>query len=1312
MGIFNVTIGSINHSTGGQADGYQNYSCAQQTQLSRGLTYPVNISTNPNGNENVRVWIDYNNDGQFDPVNELFFSSDNARQHVGTSRVIPLTAVSNQPLRMRVAADAAISPIPTPCSTPQYSQTEDYAVVLGTNTQRPVAAFTVNTSSACSGSFAFTDQSSRGPASWYWTFGDGATSTQQSPTHTYSTAGSYRVQLRACNANGCDSVAISSAVSWYPPLSVATACAPQTAGYCCGYGITQVSLAGQSHASADGSAGYEDFSCRRRFVVQQGQICPLQVTTGNALPHQVRVYIDYNNNGSFAEPGELVMESLSAVSPAARVGIAGGGITNTPLRMRVVADIVGQAVTSCSAPALGQIEDYSLVITPSPCTGLPAAMPRIDAPQICAGFPATLYYGSPAVAGASLQWQSSADSLTWTNLPLATTDVVVTPPVTATSLYYRVRAVCGSTMRFSPAFRPAPVPLLCYCRPPISNISTCADLSRLGRVWIPGTPLDVPPGDCTTWADDVGRVLSLAPASQTVALQRGGVYQLNAIVPANEDVLGWIDFNRNGLFEPNEYLAFTYTGTRNTQAQTTIRVPTTATLGLTGLRLRLRVLSSSPTFYLNHSCTVEGTGETLDLLVTITPPDCTAFALTGGRVQGPLTFCPGTVPPVSVQSPTPNALLQWQTSTDSLAWTDVAGATAAQLGGPAARYTDSLYVRVRVQCSGRTAYSPAVFLRPDPQLCFCTASSPYVSPTEEVGSIRLANTPLFSQTSPMAYGSYYWFYPPATPGNSATLLAGVSYPVVLQSTSSQVTVPYVMSWLDANNNGRLSAAEAAVLHYRPLPVSDSIATLTMPPATGAARQVRLRTQSLSEWENFTFDNQCSSHTTEIRDFLVTLAPATPSALPLTAGTIQGLTGTGVISNCPGQRVRLTAVGYSRGAALQWQQQVGSGGAWQPIAGATDEVLRSGVLTGPTSFRVEARLGTAQPVLSAAVLVSPTAPCPCQANLGNGFMNSSAGVIKAFALMGKGVHLLNRKQATLPVVNGSRYVDYSLLNDSLHAYLYQGQRYNYVIAALDNPTTASDAGLWADFNRNGIFEASEALGMQAYGGSFTVPTTVSPGPVRVRIRTRTSGGGAHMQASDACTSTFQPSETEDYTFTVAPAPAFTAPIITATGSLAVGGSVQLGTRTALPAGTVVTWEGPGGFTSTQVSPTLTNLTAARSGDYYLTARTASGDFQLTAARRLQIGQGLTTQAAQGPAADIALYPNPTTGLTVLHLAPGAPAFETLRVLSSTGQLLYTQPLTIQNRGTDLPLDLRNQPPGLYLVQLTGRSGINSHKLLLE
>jgi PKD repeat protein len=50
----------------------------------------------------------------------------------------------------------------------------------------------------------FTDQSSNGPTSWSWTFGDGGSSTAASPGHTYTAAGTYTVSLAVTNGDGSD----------------------------------------------------------------------------------------------------------------------------------------------------------------------------------------------------------------------------------------------------------------------------------------------------------------------------------------------------------------------------------------------------------------------------------------------------------------------------------------------------------------------------------------------------------------------------------------------------------------------------------------------------------------------------------------------------------------------------------------------------------------------------------------------------------------------------------------------------------------------------------------------------------------------------------------------------------------------------------------------------------------------------------------------------------------------------------------------------------------------------------------------------
>ncbi len=69
----------------------------------------------------------------------------------------------------------------------------------------PVASFSASpTSGAHPLSVTFTDKSTGYPESWSWDFGDGSTSTDQKPTHTYSAAGKYTVNLTVSNLAGSD----------------------------------------------------------------------------------------------------------------------------------------------------------------------------------------------------------------------------------------------------------------------------------------------------------------------------------------------------------------------------------------------------------------------------------------------------------------------------------------------------------------------------------------------------------------------------------------------------------------------------------------------------------------------------------------------------------------------------------------------------------------------------------------------------------------------------------------------------------------------------------------------------------------------------------------------------------------------------------------------------------------------------------------------------------------------------------------------------------------------------------------------------
>ncbi len=91
-------------------------------------------------------------------------------------------------------------------STGSDTETKTNYIKVNASGVAPIAAFTSSSTTIMAGqSVQFTDQSTNSPTSWSWNFGDGsANSTTQSPSHIYSTAGTYTVTLTATNSTGSD----------------------------------------------------------------------------------------------------------------------------------------------------------------------------------------------------------------------------------------------------------------------------------------------------------------------------------------------------------------------------------------------------------------------------------------------------------------------------------------------------------------------------------------------------------------------------------------------------------------------------------------------------------------------------------------------------------------------------------------------------------------------------------------------------------------------------------------------------------------------------------------------------------------------------------------------------------------------------------------------------------------------------------------------------------------------------------------------------------------------------------------------------
>lgn len=208
-GITNVNFNTINNTTADASEGYKDFTCGTATTVTAGDPILVSVTTGTGGPEDVRMWIDYNNDGSFNNIDELVFISDNKTgNHTGVVQTA-ITAVLNTPLRMRVIDDVAANTINSACYDPANGQAEDYTITFIANAAPPVADFVADQVSVPVGSTVnFTDLTINAPTSWSWTFTGAATttSTDQNPSIVYNTPGVYPVTLTASNGFGNNSI--------------------------------------------------------------------------------------------------------------------------------------------------------------------------------------------------------------------------------------------------------------------------------------------------------------------------------------------------------------------------------------------------------------------------------------------------------------------------------------------------------------------------------------------------------------------------------------------------------------------------------------------------------------------------------------------------------------------------------------------------------------------------------------------------------------------------------------------------------------------------------------------------------------------------------------------------------------------------------------------------------------------------------------------------------------------------------------------------------------------------------------------------
>ncbi len=819
LGIARVQLGTINSATGNFSEGYRDYSCTVGTDLTAGAPYTLTIVTSSTVfRENVRVWIDYDNNGIFNETSELYFSSNNATTHTGANLLVPATAVLNTKLRMRVAADRNNSPFPTPCSTPEYSQTEDYAVTVRANGSAPIAAFTVNDTLTCTGLVQFTDQSTNAPSAWRWNFGDNTTSTQQSPQHQYTAQGIYTVTLIVTNANGTDTLVRPRYVRYNNQVPVAAACTPQTISYCCNYGITRVQFAGINRTSATGSASYEDFTCSSRAAVVAGNTYTLTITTGGTSAHDVRAWLDANGDGQFTA-NELLLTALASTGVTASVTIPATAVGG-PLRLRIIADAVGQVGgTACSPPQNGQAEDYTVVVQQN-------TLPPVAAFAIAPTGPCDL------TKAFTDQSQNAPSSWLW-YFGDGTTSTVQNPThAYGQSGTFTVSLVVtngfgrDSVAQVNAVF--VTIPCRTYCVP--TNLQTQSiwisqvQLAQINR----SSGLD--PGAYAVTYDSPARLTQGRSETLTVSTVIGG-----GMGQPFFTTTAWIDYDQNGTWDASERVMQLQGDPNNATLQQLITVPTAALVGPT----MMRVITTRNNGLANNPCPPSGAPgiEVEDYLIVISgqqaAPEANFLTLDSLSCNGLVQF----------RDRSSNAPTGWR-------WTFGDGSPASTEQNPQHQYptTRAVYtVKLRVvNAFGRDSITRTAIVRvtgdpvPVAPSCRPESSSPGFGLGIDSVSVRALNQQLANSSPNQADG-----YRDYSCGVRGVIYRG--RPATLRVRTIQQMGARVVAWIDYDNDGTFNATTERVLISANTTGGVHQATFTVPTTVPLNVPIRLRVGS--DWIN-------------------------------------------------------------------------------------------------------------------------------------------------------------------------------------------------------------------------------------------------------------------------------------------------------------------------------------------------------------------------------------------------------------------------------------------------------------------------------
>jgi hypothetical protein len=492
----------------------------------------------------------------------------------------------------------------------------------------------------------------------------------------------------------------------------------------------------------------------------------------------------------------------------------------------------------------------------------------------------------------------------------------------------------------------------------------------------------------------------------------------------------------------------------------------------------------------------------------------------------------------------PYLTYQWQQSADngvSDPWVNVSNTGGINAPDFFMNATQDIWYRLELSCAASplvSVVSNATHISIDSSYnCYCKndlggGCSAWITNVSIPGT-SLNNSSACDGAGRNKYSSY-------APSASTSDTLYIGQPAVTISVSSEevqsFTTGKIGFWIDYDKSGTFDSSEFQLITSN-LRTGTSSLTFNIPPAA-LPGYTGMRVRLLETfWVYFDGRAACMPLPNgETEDYLIYLAPA-PECAGLPPEGNPAATTTDL---CSGEMAVIVAENtvFANGITYEWQESDDDGvnDPWATAAataGLNTPRLTTAALTDTIYYRLKTSCSNSGSIVyspSIAINVKPFYMCQCTDGLGGSACNSGTAYISNVTVTGSSLN-----NTTLCSNNTSSYTRYGFTPSTTDTF-----RINEMIRLeVTNTVASNQAGVWIDYDRNGIFNNVEytEITKASVADVASVKQIIIPGysdTGYTTMRVRTAGLSDFMTETSGCSYIYS-GETEDYIIYISGAP---------------------------------------------------------------------------------------------------------------------------------------------------------------------------------